>query len=101
MSQAIRKEIDDFTRGLLDQRLAKLLPKQVAYFWKLNPNGVKSEDLVSRIDLCDRTLHQNEKFGRTEDDSPKHPASPSGTEQSDTSPDGSQEGTGGLETKPA
>lgn len=64
MSDAVRTEIAAFTRQLLGERLKQLTDKQRTFFKeRVFPKGVKREDLVGAIDLCDRTIKKN-KAGR-------------------------------------
>jgi hypothetical protein len=63
MSAAVKKEIEDHTRTMLVERLSLCTEKQRAFFVRLfgQPADVRSDDLVSAIDLCDRTIRANEK----------------------------------------
>lgn len=63
MSEAVKQEVEDFTRGLLVERLNRCTEKQRAFFVKLfgEPAKVRADDLVSAIDLCDRTIRANER----------------------------------------
>lgn len=57
----IEKQLEAIKRSLLMERLDQLSQKQRDFFSKLYPKGVSEKDLVSAIDLCDRTIKKNEK----------------------------------------
>lgn len=66
MSESVRKEIEQFTRGLLAERLVQITPPQRGKFDGIFPKGVVRvagrnlmDDLVNAIDLCDRTIKKN------------------------------------------
>lgn len=59
MSDAVKKEIEGFLRGLLSQRLAQCTEKQRALFDTVYPGGVPDAKLEDAIDLCDRTIQKN------------------------------------------
>lgn len=62
MSEAVKKEIEDFMRGLLAQRLAQCTAEQRALFHdRVYPKGVSNERLEDAIDLCDRTIKSNKQ----------------------------------------
>lgn len=57
MSKRVLDEIEVFKRHLLEQRLARCTPKQRAVFEeRVYPKGVREDQLIDAIDLCDRTL---------------------------------------------
>lgn len=60
MSLKVEAEIEAFQRKLLDERLSQCTETQVAFFHKLYPNGVPKKNLISAIDLCDRTIKKNQ-----------------------------------------
>jgi len=60
----IEAEVEAHTRKLLDERLAKLCPEQLAFFHRIYAGGVKKDALLNAIDLCDRTIRKNENGRR-------------------------------------
>ena len=57
MSKSVIKEIEDFKRKLLADRLSQCTQKQQDFFnYRVYPNGVPEGSLVSAIDLVNRTL---------------------------------------------
>lgn len=60
MSDAVRLEVEVFTRGLLAARMEQLTEEQLTFFNdRAFPEGVQEEDLIGAIDLCDRTIKRN------------------------------------------
>lgn len=59
MSKAVYQQIEVFKRTLLRERLAQCSEAQQALFHRLYPKGVPEDNLVSAIDLCDRTIKKN------------------------------------------
>lgn len=59
MSEKVKKEIEEFERTLLEDRLRQCTEKQVAFFKKIYPNGVPESKLIDAIDLCNRTIRKN------------------------------------------
>lgn len=63
MSYKIEQEIEVFKRKCLEERLLQCTQKQREFFLnRVHPNGVRSEDLIEAIKLCDRTLEGNLKL---------------------------------------
>jgi hypothetical protein len=56
MSTQVQKEIEQFTRGLLQDRLAQCSESQQEFFHRIYPEGVPTDKLENAIDLCDRTI---------------------------------------------
>ena len=56
---SIYEEIEEFKRQSLENRLSQLTQEQVAFFYKLFPNRLKEDQLITAILLCDRTLEGN------------------------------------------
>jgi len=55
-----KEEVEELTRKLLAQRLAMVSEKQREFFTtKVYPGKVKEQDLISAIDLCNRTIKKN------------------------------------------
>lgn len=54
-----KDEIEAFSRQLLDTKLSQCTEEQRALFAKLFPGKVRSDQLLTAIDLCDRTLQKN------------------------------------------
>ncbi len=54
-----KEEVEQFKRNLLTERLAMVTPPQRALFDRCYPKGVRSEQLESAIDLCNRTIAKN------------------------------------------
>ena len=63
MSAAVKKEIEESTRVLLRERLSRCTEDQQEMFARIfhgGPDKVPADDLISAIDLCDRTIRSNE-----------------------------------------
>lgn len=58
MSTKVLEEIASFARVLLDERLAQLTEPQRTKFALVYPR-VTDANIVSAIDLCDRTIKKN------------------------------------------
>ena len=56
---SICKDIEEFKRQSLENRLRQLTLEQVSFFYKLYPNRLKEDQLITAINLCDRTLEGN------------------------------------------
>ena len=59
MSEKVKKEVEQFERILLEDRLSQCTEKQVAFFKKIYPGVVPESKLIDAIDLCDRTIRKN------------------------------------------
>lgn len=58
---SVEKEVEDFKRKLLSERLEKITVPQREFFDRIFPNGVPSGKLINAIELCDRTIIKNGK----------------------------------------
>jgi 3-methyladenine DNA glycosylase AlkC len=56
---SIYEEIEEFKRQSLENILNQLTQEQVAFFYKIYPNRLKEDQLITAINLCDRTLEGN------------------------------------------
>ena len=59
MSKGVEKEVYQFKRTLLEDRLSQCTEKQKSFFKKIFPDGVPESRLMAAIDLCDRTIRKN------------------------------------------
>ena len=59
MDTAVEKEVEDFKRKLLSERLSQLTEPQLEKFKWCFPNVVPEGKLISAISLCDRTIKKN------------------------------------------
>lgn len=58
MSSAVRNEIHQHALHLLEGRLSQVSDVQREFFHKVYPK-ITPENVVSAIDLCDRTIRKN------------------------------------------
>jgi hypothetical protein len=56
---AAEAEVEAYKRKMLADRLAQCTPTQQAFFGRVYPRGVREEQLMNAIDLCDRTIRKN------------------------------------------
>ena len=59
MSEQVREEIEQFTRGLLKDRLAQCTDVEQKFFHRIWPDGVPTNSIEGAIDLCDRTIKKH------------------------------------------
>ena len=62
MSIKVKKEIEQFTRGLLKDRLIQCTDVQQKFFHRIWPDDVPTNSLEGAIDLCDRTIKKDKNF---------------------------------------
>jgi len=62
MSRKVLQEIEDSTRSLLADRLAQCTQNQQNRFSRMLEGEVPEDQLVSAIDLIDRTIAKNESI---------------------------------------
>lgn len=60
MTIKVEAEIEALTRKMLEERLSQLTDGQRAKFNLIYPN-IGKENMISAIDLCDRTIRANAK----------------------------------------
>ena len=61
MTLTVKERVEAFKRQLLTEALAQLPEENVKRFHQIFPKGVKEEDLVNAIELCERTILKNKK----------------------------------------
>ncbi len=61
MNLTVREKVEAFKRQLLAEALAQLPEENVKRFNQIFPKGVKEEDLINAIELCERTIKKNKE----------------------------------------
>jgi hypothetical protein len=59
LSNAAEAEVEAFKRRMLAERLTQCTSEQQAFFNRLYPKGVREDQIMDAIDLCDRTIRKN------------------------------------------
>jgi hypothetical protein len=59
MNSDVEDEIDAHSRSMLAERLAQLTDEQRSRFDTCFPKGVRADQLVTAIGLCNRTIRHN------------------------------------------
>jgi hypothetical protein len=59
MNSDVEDEIEAHSRKLLAERMAQLTDEQRSRFDTCFPKGVRADQLVTAIGLCNRTIRQN------------------------------------------
>lgn len=57
----VKEKIEAFKRHLLADALAQLPEENVKRFNQIFPKGVKDEDVINAIELCERTIKKNKE----------------------------------------
>lgn len=58
MTKAEQK-VEEFKQNMLKERLSQITDEQRQFFHRVFPKGVSSKQLMTAIDLCDRTIKKN------------------------------------------